>query len=605
MDRNTLSRWALMAAIVLLGFWAYPRFFGSSGDKKQPIALESYANAPDFAPDPLLEKAAPTGSPAPAAPTTCTIKGNRFSAELSSRGAALAHFRLLDANYTDERGQPLDMVSSNWDAGDWANLERWRPMRTLFRGDGADDQVKFDRFDWKTEPLGASGCKFTYVDEQVSIEKTIKASARPFELSVETTVKNLAAAPKKHRFTVETFAFRKNSEVKSHFGRTSPFVTDVSCGHGGEVTRKNAGDFKDGWLKLDGADRWASASNYYFAGVLVPQLGGTPSCRLLAEEWFSEGQKKDDDDAATVFHAQLAYEPKSLDPGTSATYTQIAFFGPKERGVLKAAGGAEKQLGDLINLGFFSPVAKVLVGFLVWLQQHVTGNWGLAIIVMTFGVRLALFPLTWKSIKTTVAMRRLKPEMDDIARKFADDMQAKNLATMELYKKRGVNPFGGCLPQLVQMPIWFAMYTTLQTAVEMYHTHFLWFHDLSAPDQLLGPFGPLPLVGAIPAFGPLPLILGAFMILQQRIVPQQGMDPMQQKMMAYLLPGIFTVMMLFLPAALGLYMLTNSVLGITQQLLVERFAPHDGGNKKGQIEVKEVSGGAKKAATITKGKARV
>ena len=152
----------------------------------------------------------------------------------------------------------------------------------------------------------------------------------------------------------------------------------------------------------------------------------------------------------------------------------------------------------------------------------------------------------------------------------------------------------------MQMPVWFAMYTTLQTAVEMYHEKFLWFKDLSAPDQLIGPFV-LPLLGQVPAIGILPFVLGAFMIVQQRIVPQQGMDPMQQKMMMYLLPGVFTVMMLFLPAALGIYMLTNSILGITQQLLVERFAPRDGG-KKGEIEVKQVSGGK---PALNKGKARV
>jgi YidC/Oxa1 family membrane protein insertase len=132
---------------------------------------------------------------------------------------------------------------------------------------------------------------------------------------------------------------------------------------------------------------------------------------------------------------------------------------------------------------------------------------------------------------------------------------------MELWKKNGVNPFGGCLPQLVQMPVWFAMYTTLQTAVEMYHTRFLWFADLSAPD----------------AYYILPFLLGVFMIVQQRIVPQQGMDPVQQKIMMYLMPAGFTVMMLFLPAALGVYMLTNSILGITQQLVVERIAPSSRG----------------------------
>jgi YidC/Oxa1 family membrane protein insertase len=198
-------------------------------------------------------------------------------------------------------------------------------------------------------------------------------------------------------------------------------------------------------------------------------------------------------------------------------------------------------------------------------------------------------------------MRKLKPEIDSLNEKFKDDAQAKNLAMMELWRKHKVNPLGGCLPALVQMPVWFAMYATLQTAVEFYHTKFLWFADLSAPDK----------------YFVLPFVLGVAMIVQQRIVPQQGMDPIQQKMMTWLMPGIFTVMMLFLPAALGVYMLTNSVLGITQQLVMEKLFPRAGGPPpeagKGQLVSKEGSGKSDRAdvrvsetaAALRKGKARV
>jgi YidC/Oxa1 family membrane protein insertase len=193
----------------------------------------------------------------------------------------------------------------------------------------------------------------------------------------------------------------------------------------------------------------------------------------------------------------------------------------------------------------------------------IIGNWGISIIVMTLCLKLVLFPLTFKSIKSSVEMRKLRPEIDAINARFKDDMQAKNLAMMELWKKHGVSPFGGCLPQMVQMPVWFAMYTTLQTAVPMYHTHFLWFTDMSAPDR----------------FYILPLVLGGLMIVQQRIMPQQpGMDPMQQKMMTWMMPIIFTVMMLFLPAALGVYMMTNSLLNITQQMIIEKIAPRNAAN---------------------------
>jgi YidC/Oxa1 family membrane protein insertase len=151
-------------------------------------------------------------------------------------------------------------------------------------------------------------------------------------------------------------------------------------------------------------------------------------------------------------------------------------------------------------------------------------------------------------------MRRLKPEIDVISAKFKDDAQQKNLATMELWKKHKINPFGGCLPAVFQLPVWWALYTSLQTAVELYHTPFLWFRDLSAPDP----------------YYIVPVVLGGTMILQQKLMPMQ-MDPMQQKMMTFVMPAVFTVMMLFLPSGLAVYMLTNAVIGILQQLAIEKY----------------------------------
>jgi YidC/Oxa1 family membrane protein insertase len=150
-----------------------------------------------------------------------------------------------------------------------------------------------------------------------------------------------------------------------------------------------------------------------------------------------------------------------------------------------------------------------------------------------------------------VSMRRLKPEIDEVNRKFKADPQQKQVATMEMYRKNGVNPFGGCLPIFVQMPVWWALYTVIQTAVELYHTPFLWYRDLSAPDP----------------YFILPIVLGGTSFIQQKLMPQQ-VDMAQQKMMLYFMPALFTVMMLFLPAGLGIYMLTNSVLGIVQQQVV-------------------------------------
>src|SRR5579884_2510822 len=575
MDRSIL-RTLLIAAILLGAYWF---FFGKkSGEEVQSLPVTTYVDAPGFAPD-VIDVA--PGKPAPPPPPpgeTCTIHGNRFDAELSSRGAGLTHFYLTDPRYA---GSAARDVSTTPD------IERWRNLRTEFRADPGsptrpDDQVKYDRFDWALEPMGGAGCRFTYRDDAVRIVKTVKAGRRPFELDVETTLTNLADSAKTHATSVEAFAWRTNAEVKGKLGRVSPFQTNLECARDDEVKRKDKNDsaFRKPpfWFEEPLDDRYAAIANYYFAQALVPleaapgATGEKPACDVLAEQWYGAGQKPDDDQAGDIYHARLSYPKRTLAPHESATYRQIAFFGPKERDVLSTAAGGWPRLGDLINLGTFSPVAKVLVAIIAWIHAHITlESWGLAIIVLTLGLRVALFPLTWKQIQSTIAMRKLKPEIDALNAKFKDDPQAKNLAMMELWRKHKVNPLGGCLPALVQMPIWFALYATLQTAVEFYHTKFLWFSDLSAPDK----------------YFILPLVLGAAMIVQQRIVPQQGMDPVQQKMLTWLMPLIFTVMMLFLPAALGVYMLTNSVLGITQQLAVEKLFPRAGGPEgdKGDIVV--------------------
>jgi YidC/Oxa1 family membrane protein insertase len=555
MDRNSVSRLLLIAGALLAIYFFMGR--KSTSEPIHPLA-DTYLNAPDFAPDRIDDK----GYPAPPPGEACSIKSDKYEAELSGRGAAIVHFKLLEPRFAQSAAADLSTTPDH---------ERWRSLRSLFRAQGADDQFRYDRFSWKAKQVDPKTCEFTYEDPGlVSVKKVYRSGAGPYELDVETTIANLADAAKKHRFSTGVYAWRTNAELSGSLGRVSPFLSDVACASTAQVTRKAPEDFKGAWHNEGGVDRFVTVSNYYFAQAIFPEPGKAVECALLTEAWpTAAGQSAGDDAAAKSYRALMHYPPRDLEPKASVTYKQTVFYGPKEREVLAHVAGGKRGAGDLIDLGFFTVVAKVLVNFLNILHTKVTfGNWGIAIVLLTVCVRLVLFPLTWKSIQSTVAMRRLKPELDALKEKFKDDQQAFGLAQMELWRKRKINPLGGCLPQLVQMPVWFAMYRTLQTAAEMYHVKFLWFQDLSAPDR----------------FYILPLLLGGFMILQQRIVPMQGVDPVQAKMMMWLMPVIFTVMMLFLPAALGIYMLTNSILGIVQQLAIEKFAP-----APVEIGVKEVT----------------
>ncbi len=328
--------------------------------------------------------------------------------------------------------------------------------------------------------------------------------------------------------TVHTDAWRTEHEVKGGMSRVSPLVTHVECvEQGGKTKRLNPGDFEPGkfedrehfpinalsqgdWYQVPGSPAVAAVSNAYFSHALVP-VSAPVHARLSAADRAALGQQPlleprlRSAGGLDVPRAARLLEDE-LEPGESATYSLLSYIGPKERNVLAHAAGGKPELIELIDLGFFSAIAKILVAFL--LKVHgVIPNWGIAIMVLTLdGAPRSLFPLALPGIRSMIRMRELKPEIDALNEKFKDDAQAKGLAQMELWRKHNVNPLKGCLPQLASMPVWFALYTTLQTAVELYNIPFLWFPDL---------------VGADPLYI-LPFIIGVTSFLQQQLMPMQG-----------------------------------------------------------------------------------
>jgi YidC/Oxa1 family membrane protein insertase len=552
MEKSTILRWLIIGVAIWLAWTYLPKLWGGGSEGgtsgAQPLGAES-----------TCDRHLPCAPKERAPEVTCELQGTRFRALFSSQGASLAHLWLDAARYR-EGNAPIDLVTT-------PGVEQRRPLRFDWRAKGADSQVAYDAFDWALEAHDATSCTFAWSDDKVQLRRTVRATARPFELELESTIKNLDKDKRAHRLSVEITSWRRQDEVESSLGRQSPFVSDVSCMHDGKMQRLSPGDFepkdfadapfRDGWYVQPGAVDFAAVSNFYFSQALVPVSPPASACAMQIEERWNADQfpnKTKDPSFGAMYRSRLVFEPRELATGEQASYRLLAYLGPKERDVLAAAAEGRRRLGELVDLGYFSIIAKYLLVYLVWLHAKI-GNWGVAIILMTISVRVLLFPLTWKSIKSGLAMRKLKPDIDALNLKYKDNPQAKNAATMELWKKHKVNPFGGCLPVVFQLPVWWAMYTSLQTSVELYHTPFLWFRDLSAPDP----------------FYVLPLVLGGTMILQQRMMPQQ-LDPMQQKMVTYVMPAVFTVMMLFLPSGLAVYMLTNSVLGILQQLVIEKYS---------------------------------
>ena len=216
-------------------------------------------------------------------------------------------------------------------------------------------------------------------------------------------------------------------------------------------------------------------------------------------------------------------------------------------------GGEDVELDKSVDvtLSFLSrPILSLLKFFYSFAH-----NWGLAIVLLTVFIKLLTFYPTQKSLLSAKKMQKLAPKMNAIRKKYENDRQRQSVETMNLYKAHGVSPFGGCLPSLIQMPIWIALYSTLNYAVELYRAPFFaHIHDLTAKDP----------------FYITPLLMGGVMFAQMRMSPS-GADQQQQQMMSMMMPIMFTGFSLFLPAGLALYMLTSYLIGILQQLYVNHL----------------------------------
>ena len=237
-------------------------------------------------------------------------------------------------------------------------------------------------------------------------------------------------------------------------------------------------------------------------------------------------------------------------PGQSRTYASEMYVGPKLQDRLD---DISEGLSLTVDYGIFTILSRPLFWLLSWLHDFLQ-NWGFAIIALVVLIKLAFFKLTEAQYRSMGRMRQLQPKVEALKERYGDDRQKMSQAMMELYKKEKVNPLGGCLPMLIQIPIFISLYWVLLESVELRQAPFiLWIQDLSEPD----PYFVLPALNAV------------FMIATQRLTPMTAMDPMQRKMMNAL-PIVFSILFAFFPAGLVLYWATNAGLSLAQQWYITR-----------------------------------
>ncbi|HVL29665.1 MAG TPA: membrane protein insertase YidC, partial [Sphingomicrobium sp.] len=317
-----------------------------------------------------------------------------------------------------------------------------------------------------------------------------------------------------------------------------------------------------GGLNFDRSTGWIGFTDKYWLTALAPAGPAVTAFRHSA---------------AGSYQADVAGDERIVAPGRTLQFQTRVFAGAKEKAALDRyeAAGIDK-LSKSIDFGWFEWFMRPIFDLLNWLFK-VTGNFGVAIICLTFIVRLLMFPIADKQFKSMAGMRRLQPKMKALQEKYKDDKPRLQQELLKLYQQEKINPAAGCLPILLQIPIFYALYKVLLVAVEMRHQPFaLWIKDLSAPD----PLTPLNLFGllnfdppAIIAIGILPILLGVTMWLQFKLNPAP-MDPVQQQVFS-IMPWVLMFVMAPFAAGLQLYWVVSNILTIAQQWwLYKRYDLH-------------------------------
>ena len=522
-----------LGAMLAVQYFAPPKAETEEPPSEQTAPVQAEQPSGETAPAQI----APTNSRSRTeAQTLYTLENDRFAATFTNLNTAMVSLRVKGERYIDESGEPFELVTTD--------KEAYLPLAPSFTGVTLPPDAR-----WRVAESSGSKLVFQWAGDGVSITRTWELAESPYQLHSSIEIRNDDPNTRSIGLGITSAHYVRRQDEKGGFmARPSPALSHGICQQGDETIRED----RDGLLSEDETRplqphsygpgvEYVALTSVYFAIVAAAEGEPAERCDMRTTE---RGGTVDDPDGS-LFEARLAYAPREIGPGETAAFRTAVYAGPKDYDALEGFGHGAS---NIIDLGWFSFIARGMSWLLRTIYGFI-GNWGVAIILLTLLVRVLLLPFVIPQFRNMAKQRALKPEIDKINELYKDDREKKGAAMMELWRKHKVNPLGGCLPVLLQMPIFFALYQTLSTSIELYHAHFvLWWTDLSSPDPLYV----------------LPVVLGALMFIQQKLTPVQ-MDATQAKVMLYAMPLMMTFFMLLLPTGLCLYMVTSSAVGITQQ----------------------------------------
>ena len=583
MERRLLVVFALTFLVIML-FQPLLKKYGPQPPAKQESAAEPRSAGQPGAAVPTQNPTQPTqvstanGAETPAsAPlqaaseSETVIENDVYRIVFTNRGGRVKSWVLK--KYTDDKGGPLELVNT-------AAAEKYGYPLTLWTYDetlrNKLNSVLYVATQTQAIGLGEFSAKISVAAK--GLEPASNALAAPAEITFAYDDGDVSVQ-KSYKFDRDSYVVGVRTSVAVKGAQITAFPM-WPAGFGGDTTGAQYAtgqivyqyDNKverlaikkiSGGGTLPGPFHWAGVSDQYFAAVFLPQDPQNAAMVTLHN-------------AIEIPHNASDANNKQMDKvdvlgaavGSLKGPTDVRLYvGPKALSDLESVAvpgitGAEPDLRAIIDFGWLGIIARPLFLWLKWMYNHIVANWGWAILLQTLVINLALLPLRLSQMKSMLKMQRVAPQIKSIQEKYKkyslrDPKKAEmNEEISALYKKEGVNPAGGCLPLVIQMPFLFAYYRMLNVAMDLRHAPWMWVHDLSAPDP----------------WHILPVSIIVTMLFMQRMTPQAGMDPAQQKMMNFMMPGMLGLMSWNLPAGLGLYWSAGQLIGIVQQSVMNRTA---------------------------------
>ncbi len=570
MDKNYFLAFFLSTVVIIGYYLLYP-------PQPQPPPAETEretAQVESVQADEREEEKTIATLPEPLAPLTesadrksVSVETALYSAEIDSREGILRAFHLKNYKYAIEQHVSLKSIVVDFVVGLFAGKSEKteKPEIDPSRLVNLAGDLSMENRVWKfsTDPERKA------VDYHVS-DESIDATDQTRTLTLQATLENGLEVYKIFRFVPDSYQIGLEIKVVNRTDDSRTISPRINFGAANEIVefqprplpKMGISYVDDSFEKHDDEEEYADVlgiKNARWAGVMDTYFLTTVKMAESDEPFHGELRGIDSLlGGQGVKIPKLEFAESKIELPAKREYVKRfrVFMGPKEHDLLEEF---DKSLVFAMDLGWFDWLAQPLLVVLRWIQKYVI-NWGVAIILLTIVVRVAMLPLAYKGMISMARMSDLNPDMKKLRDKYKDNKERLNKEMMAFYKRNKINPVGGCFPMLLQIPIFIALYQALLPAIELRHSPFiLWIDDLSAADFTLI----------------LPLLMGISMFLQQALTPTPAMDPTQAKMMKWM-PVVFIFFFLDMPSGLVLYWVVSNVISIFQQMFFNKIKKKKG-----------------------------